>query len=146
MCICTVEILGDRWTLLLVSDRLFGAQHFNELERGLPGIPKALLTERLRRLQQVGALIRQNEPGSHRTCYRLTQAGLELYPVIESLTRWGAKWAFGEPEPAELNPVLLLWWMRDLAIQDKSIRPLHGSVPFQNGLLSARSLGLSAQP
>lgn len=114
-----VEILGDRWTLLIVRDLLSGAQHFNELERGLPGIPRALLTNRLRRLQQVGAILKQSEPGGRRTCYQLTPAGLELYPVIESLTRWGAKWAFGEPEPGELNPVLLLWWMRDLAKRDE---------------------------
>ena len=113
-----VEILGDRWTLLIVRDLLFGAQHFNDLERGLPGIPKALLTERLRRLQKVGAIVRHSERG-HKTCYELTPAGWELYPVIESLTRWGAKWAFGEPEPDELNPVLLLWWMRDLAKKDE---------------------------
>jgi DNA-binding HxlR family transcriptional regulator len=114
-----VEILGDRWTLLIVRDLLFGAQHFNDLERGLPGIPRALLAERLRRLQQVGAILRQNEPGSRRTSYQLTPAGWELYPVIESLTRWGAKWAFGEPQPEELNPVLLLWWMRDLTVREK---------------------------
>lgn len=109
-----VEIFGDRWTLLIVRDLLFGAQHFNELERGLPGIPKALLANRLRRLQQVGAITRQSDPGCRKSSYQLTPAGWELYPVIESLTRWGAKWAFGEPEPYELNPVLLLWWMRDL--------------------------------
>jgi DNA-binding HxlR family transcriptional regulator len=108
-----VEILGDRWTLLIVRDLLFGAHHFNELERGLPGIPKALLVQRLRRLQQIGAIERHNEPGSRRTRYQLTPAGWDLYPVIESLTLWGAKWAFDAPEPAELNPVLLLWWMRD---------------------------------
>ncbi|HZD57232.1 MAG TPA: helix-turn-helix domain-containing protein [Anaerolineales bacterium] len=108
-----VEILGDRWTLLIVRDLLLGAQHFNELERGLPGIPKALLAERLRRLQQVGAVERLSESGGRKSRYQLTPAGWELYPIIDSLTRWGAKWAFGEPEPAELNPVLLLWWMRD---------------------------------
>lgn len=113
------EILGDRWTLLIVRDLLFGAQHFNELERGLPGIPKALLTDRLRRLQHVGVLVRQSESGGRRTCYQLTAAGWELYPIIESLTRWGAKWAFGEPEPNELNPVLLLWWMRDLTKREE---------------------------
>jgi DNA-binding HxlR family transcriptional regulator len=68
---------------LIVRDLLFGAQHFNELERGLPGIPKALLTDRLRRLQQVGAIVRQSESVSRRTCYQLTPAGWELYPVIE---------------------------------------------------------------
>ncbi len=108
-----MEILGDRWTLLIVRDLLLGAQHFNALERGLPGIPRAVLAERLRRLQQIGVVERQLEFGRRKTRYLLTPAGWELYPVIESLTRWGARWAFGEPEPAELNPVLLLWWMRD---------------------------------
>lgn len=107
------EILGDRWTLLIVRDLLSGARHFNELERGLPGIPKALLSERLRRLQHVGVLERYSDPEGRKTSYQLTLAGKELYPIIESLTSWGAKWAFGEPEPAELDPLLLLWWMRD---------------------------------
>jgi DNA-binding HxlR family transcriptional regulator len=108
-----VEILGDRWTLLIVRDLLLGAQHFNELERGLPGISKALLAERLRRLQQVGVVERLGEARGRKSSYQLTPAGWGLYPIIDSLTRWGAEWAFGDPEPAELNPVLLLWWMRD---------------------------------
>lgn len=107
------EVLGDRWTLLIVRDLLLGVQHFNELERGLPGISKALLAERLRRLHQLGVVERHGDSGCRKTSYQLTSAGWELFPVIDSLTRWGAKWAFGEPEPAELNPVLLLWWMRD---------------------------------
>jgi DNA-binding HxlR family transcriptional regulator len=107
------EILGDRWTLLIVRDLLCGVGHFNALERGLPGIPKALLAERLRRLQKVGVVERTGDPSSRKTEYALTPAGWELYPVIESLTRWGAKWAFGDPEPGELNPLLLMWWMRD---------------------------------
>jgi DNA-binding HxlR family transcriptional regulator len=108
-----VEILGDRWTLLIVRDLLFGAQHFNALERGLPGIPRALLAERLRRLQHAGVVERSGDPHSRKTRYALTSAGWELFSIVESLTRWGAKWAFGEPEPEELNPVLLMWWMRD---------------------------------
>jgi DNA-binding HxlR family transcriptional regulator len=107
------EILGDRWTLLIVRDLLSGTHHFNELERGLPGIPRALLAERLRRLQQVGVLERQVAPSGRRTSYQLTQAGRELQPVIDVLLHWGAKWAFGEPELTELDPLLLLWWMRD---------------------------------
>jgi DNA-binding HxlR family transcriptional regulator len=113
------EILGDRWTLLIVRDLLSGAQHFNKLERGLPGIPKALLAERLRRLQQVGVIERRGDAGGRKTSYQLTAAGWELYPVVEGLTRWGAKWAFGDPEPAELDPLLLLWWMRDRVIRER---------------------------
>ena len=78
----SVEILGDRWTLLIVRDLLDGRDHFNDLERGLPGIPRAVLADRLRRLQSAGLLIRQVESNRHRTRYQLTQAGKELKPLL----------------------------------------------------------------
>lgn len=114
-----VELLGDRWTLLIVRDLICGMHHFNQLERGLPGISRPLLAERLKRLQQAGIVERAVGLAAHTTCYNLTDAGWELYPIIESLTRWGAKWAFGDPEPGELNPVLLLWWMRSRIHADR---------------------------
>jgi len=107
------EILGDRWTLLIVRDLLCGAQHFNELERGLPGISRGLLAERLRRLERVGVLERHVAQEGRQTSYHLTAAGRELQSVIDTLLHWGARWAFGEPDPTELDPVLLMWWMRD---------------------------------
>ncbi len=108
------EILGDRWTLLIVRDMLTGTCHFNDFERGLPGISRGLLADRLRRLVQVGIVEKlERENGRNRTQYQLTKAGEELYPVIDSLLNWGAKWAFGEPEQNDLDPILLLWWMRD---------------------------------
>ncbi|NKQ35803.1 MAG: helix-turn-helix transcriptional regulator [Chloroflexi bacterium] len=108
-----VEILGDRWTLLIVRDLLTGTCHFNDLERGLPGISRSLLSERLRRLQQTGLVEKVNQPDSRqRTAYYLTEAGQELQAVINSLLVWGARWAFEEPEESDLDPVLLLWWMR----------------------------------
>ncbi|HEX6033785.1 MAG TPA: helix-turn-helix domain-containing protein [Anaerolineales bacterium] len=115
----SVEILGDRWTLLIVRDLLDGRDHFNDLERGLPGIPRAVLADRLRRLQSAGLLERQVESSRRRTRYQLTQAGKELSPVIDALTRWGARWAFGEPDTSELDPILLLWWMRDRVYLDR---------------------------
>jgi hypothetical protein len=87
--------------------------HFNELERGLPRISRGLLAERLRRLQQLGIVERKDVPDRQRTSYQLTRAGMQLRGPVNSLTLWGAKWAFGDPEPAELDPVLLLWWMRN---------------------------------
>ena len=114
-----VEILGDRWTLLIVRDLLGGARSFTELERGLPGISKALLTERLKRLQGVQVIERQSMPGQRRTSYALTQGGWELAPLIEMLTQWGARWAFGEPQPSELDPLLLLWWMHDRVFREE---------------------------
>jgi DNA-binding HxlR family transcriptional regulator len=107
------EVLGDRWTLLIVRDLFYGAQHFNDLDRGLPGIPRALLVKRLRLLEQAGLLMRHDAPHGKKTCYELTRAGRELEPVIDALVMWGANWCFGEPTEEELDPVLLLWWMRD---------------------------------
>jgi DNA-binding HxlR family transcriptional regulator len=107
------EILGERWTLLIIRDFLTGARHFNELVRGLPGISRALLVRRLDSLEKEGVIEKQEiDRGRHNTEYRLTEAGEALAKVVESLLEWGARWAFGEPRPEELDPVLLLWWMR----------------------------------
>jgi DNA-binding HxlR family transcriptional regulator len=108
-----LEVVGDRWTLLIVRDLLTGTTQFNELERGLPGISRALLAERLRRLQRLGIVERSVvDSGRSRSTYRLTRAGTELHAVLDALLVWGAAWAFEAPTPEDLNPLLLLWWMR----------------------------------
>ena len=109
-----VEILGDRWTLLIVRDLLTGTCHFNDLERGLPGISRGLLAERLRRLERLEIVEKVYlENSRQRTAYYLTPAGKELQTVINALLVWGARWAFEEPQEKDLDPVLLMWWMRD---------------------------------
>jgi len=113
------EILGDRWTLLIVRDLLSGGRHFNDLERGLPGISRGLLSERLSRLQEAGVLDKHSRGRGRKTKYSLTAAGMELHGVINSLMVWGAKWAFGEPTEEQLDPVLLMWWMRDRVRRDQ---------------------------
>jgi DNA-binding HxlR family transcriptional regulator len=107
-----LEIVGDRWTLLIVRDFLTGTRHFNDLVRGLPGISRPLLSERLNRLEQAGVIEKHERGGSRSTEYCLTPAGEELLDVVEALMEWGAVWAFGEPREDELDPILLLWWMR----------------------------------
>lgn len=106
------EILADRWTLLIVRELLAGIRHFNDLDRGLPGISRALLVDRLRRLERMGVLQRRTGPEGRATEYALTGAGRQLQRVIDVLGAWGARWAFGDPRPSELDPVVLLWWMR----------------------------------
>lgn len=100
-----VEVLGDRWTLLIVRDMLIGATRFNEMARGLPGLSRALLSRRLRQLVNAG-LVRRTEDG-----YALTPAGEDLRPLVFGLADWGARHAFGDPRPDELDPELLMWWM-----------------------------------
>lgn len=115
-----LEILGDRWTLLIIRDMLGGTQHFNDIERGLPGISRSVLADRLRLLQEASIIEKHiNDAGRKTTEYHLTQAGWDLHGVINSLLMWGATWAFGDPSPEQLDPLLLMWWMRGRVNQDE---------------------------
>jgi DNA-binding HxlR family transcriptional regulator len=105
------QILGDRWTLLIVREMSFGVSHFNEMERCLPGISRSVLTQRLRHLEHVGLVERHAASAGGTVEYRLTAAGRDLKPVLRSLGEWAARWAFGDPDPAELHPDLLMRWI-----------------------------------
>ena len=105
------EIIADRWTPLVVRELLAGSRHFNTIERGLPGISRSLLASRLRTLEDAGVLLRRAGPQRNITEYELTDSGRDLEVVIDHLGAWGVRWAFGEPRPEELDPVLLLWKM-----------------------------------
>jgi DNA-binding HxlR family transcriptional regulator len=100
-----VEVLGERWTLLIVREMLTGARRFNEMARGLPGLSRALLTRRLRQLEAAGLVERAEDGG-----YDLTTAGHDLRPLVFGLAEWGARHAFGDPRPEELDPETLMWW------------------------------------
>jgi DNA-binding HxlR family transcriptional regulator len=103
------EIFGDRWTPLIVRELVLGSHRFNEIERGLPGISRSLLASRLRDLEQSGVV--QRLPGAHSRTpeYHLSESGRDLKQVIEALGAWGVRWAFGEPQPEELDAGLLVW-------------------------------------
>jgi DNA-binding HxlR family transcriptional regulator len=103
------ELLGDRWTLLIVREMILGSHRFNEIERGLPGISRSLLSSRLRSLVDAGIVERLPGARSHLPDYYLSEAGRDLKQVIEALGAWGVRCAFGEPTPEELDPVLLVW-------------------------------------
>ncbi len=89
-----------------MRDLLTGTSRFNELISGNPGLSRALLSRRLQQLVHAG-VIEHDDDGS----YRLTASGRDLEPVVFGLATWGARWTFGEPEPDELDPDLLLWWL-----------------------------------
>jgi DNA-binding HxlR family transcriptional regulator len=105
------ELLADRWTVLIIRELLADITHFNDLERGLPGVSRSLLAERLRRLVEAGVLERRAASRGMSVEYRLTAAGRELQQLIDIFGSWGARWAFGDPRPNELDPIVLLWWM-----------------------------------
>lgn len=105
------EVLGDRWTLLIVRELLGGATGFNELQRGLPGISRSVLADRLRSLERAEIVARRRGPGGRTLGYRLTPAGRDLESVVQAIGEWGATWAFTDPRPEELDPDLLIVWM-----------------------------------
>ncbi len=105
------EILGDRWTLLIVRELLGGASGFNELHRGLPGISRSVLTDRMRALERTEVVERRTGPKGRTLEYRLTSAGRDLEPVVQAIGEWGATWSFTEPRRDELDPDLLIVWM-----------------------------------
>ncbi|WP_454044268.1 winged helix-turn-helix transcriptional regulator [Cellulosimicrobium sp. Marseille-Q8652] len=104
-----MEVLDERWTLLVVRELLAGSTRFNELRRGNPKMSPALLAKRLRTLERAG-VVRRSEAGG-RSAYRLTAAGEELRPVVESLGAWGARW-ISELGEEDLDPHLLFWDVR----------------------------------
>jgi DNA-binding HxlR family transcriptional regulator len=101
-----MELLDERWTLLVVRELLCGSRHFNELRRGVPRMSPALLSKRLRTLVQAGVVERRED--GNRVEYLLTPAGEELEPIVAALGTWGTRWI---PELGEehLDPHLLLW-------------------------------------
>lgn len=104
-----MELLDERWTLLVIRELLAGSTRFNDLRRGVPHMSPALLSKRLQRLEHAG-LVRKRVDGVH-TSYAVTQSGEELRPIIEGLAQWGVRW-IGELGQADLDPHLLLWDMR----------------------------------
>jgi DNA-binding HxlR family transcriptional regulator len=100
-----MELLDERWTLLVVRELVTGSQHFNALRRGLPRMSPSLLSKRLQQLTRAGVVNRTDDGR-----YVLTAAGEELRPVVEALGGWGVRW-IGELGDADLDPQLLLWDM-----------------------------------
>jgi DNA-binding HxlR family transcriptional regulator len=105
------EVFADRWTPLILRELLAGACGFNQLHRGLPGVSRSLLLDRLRSLERAGVLTNTPNSRGKAAQYALTAAGLDLQAVIESLGDWGARWAMRDPDPNELDPYLVVLWI-----------------------------------
>lgn len=104
-------VLADRWTPLIVRELILGSRRFNDIDRGLPGISRSLLMQRLRHLERKGVLERVPISGGRGHEYQLTPAGRDLEVVIMSIGEWAVRWMFAEPEPQDVDPVTLTWWL-----------------------------------
>jgi DNA-binding HxlR family transcriptional regulator len=100
-----LDVVGERWTLLIVRELLHGPQRFTDLRVGLPGIPPNLLTARLRELEEAGLIGRRELPApAARTVYELTEEGRGLEPTIRALARWGMH-RLPPPDDGNLSPL-----------------------------------------
>ncbi len=98
----TLDVVGERWTLLLIRELLTGPKRFGDLQASLRGLGTGLLAARLKHLEHEGLAHRITLPPPARTpAYALTEAGEELGPAILALARWGLKWAMGERQATE---------------------------------------------
>jgi DNA-binding HxlR family transcriptional regulator len=91
---CTADIIGAKWTAVIVHDLSEGPRRFSELERSCPGISPRTLSERLRVLEQDGFIARASE--RRRVDYQLTDKGEALLPIIDEMRRFGHEWLVPE--------------------------------------------------
>lgn len=103
------EIVGERWTLLVLRELMLGARRFNDIHRGVPRISPSLLSRRLKALERTGIVERRQECG--RTEYVPSEAGEELMPAIESLAVWGKHWLPATLSQDNADPDLVMWDM-----------------------------------
>ena len=113
-----MELLDERWTMLIVRELGCGSERFNDLRRGVPQMSPTLLSKRLQQLTRAGIVERRADGTDVR--YVLTEAGRELWPIVEAVGTWGIRW-IGELGDEDLDPKLLLWDMH------RNIN--HGAVP-----------------
>ncbi|WP_101756789.1 helix-turn-helix domain-containing protein [Oceanicoccus sp. KOV_DT_Chl] len=102
------DIVGDKWTLLILRELFFGACRYNEFQRAMPRISPTILSKRLKHLEQHGLVIRKSA-AQRSVEYHLTACGRELAPVIDGLARWGLRWARDQLCDSDLDAGTFMW-------------------------------------
>ena len=109
-----LDLVGERWSLLVVRELLLGPKRFTDLRHGLPNASTNILSERLRDLEAGGVIVhRKLPPPASASVYELTEWGRELEPVVTKLGAWGARSPF-PPEVREIGPDSIVLALRSL--------------------------------
>lgn len=111
------EILGTRWTPIILRNLLMGSTTFTDIADGAPGIPRSLLSSRLRDLERTGVIERRPSPDGRGSIYGLTGAGNDLHDVMLALGTWGERWLELAPEHVDPGVVLDSWCRHYLATE-----------------------------
>ena len=105
------EVVADRWTPLILRELILGNTRFNEIARGMPGISRSLLVQRLRHLERKGVVELLPSPGGRGNEYHLTPAGRDLEAVVTAIGRWAVEWLYDDVSLDDVDMVTLTWWM-----------------------------------
>jgi DNA-binding HxlR family transcriptional regulator len=143
-----LDVVGERWALLVVRELLHGPKRFADLHRGLPGTSQNVLTQRLRELEASGVLVRRRAlPPAGGLVYELTDRGLGLEPVLLALGHWGSPLPPGPESADELSPDALVVALRT-TFQPAAAAEVDGTVrlelPIDAFLITVRDGDLEA--
>jgi DNA-binding HxlR family transcriptional regulator/putative sterol carrier protein len=126
-----LDIVGERWTLLVVRELLTGPKRFKDLLEGLPGIGTNLLTARLKDLEGYGVVHRVTlPPPAASKVYELTELGRSLEPIIAALGRWGLEFLGAPDQEVDLRPAWAVVALR-CALKQEAVRGLQETYEFQ---------------
>lgn len=113
------EILGEKWTILIVRELLMGSTRFSELQRGLGLISPTILTKRLTMLDEQGLVFRRRIPGQRGFEYLPTESCKELLPILLSLGEWGMRWARKNLTDSDYDVNLLMLYLERSIVAEK---------------------------
>jgi DNA-binding HxlR family transcriptional regulator len=126
-----LDLVGERWALLVVRELLLGPKRFSDLRADLPGISPNVLSQRLKDLEDIGVIVREElPPPAARSVYALSEWGHELEPVLQQLGRWGAR-SPSRPQ-APISLATLITAMKTM-FHPPAAQGLSGSVALQIG-------------
>ncbi|MEV4512769.1 helix-turn-helix domain-containing protein [Dactylosporangium sp. NPDC049525] len=134
---CTIaralDVVGERWALLVVRELLFGPRRFSDIRRGLPGASSNLVADRLRELEAREVIHRRRlPPPAASWVYELTPRGRRLEPVLDALGEWGGELP-RPPEPFALSAASVLLYLRGAARPDPAEPPATFRVELRTG-------------
>lgn len=132
------EILGEKWTILIIRELLMGSTRFSSLQRGLGFISPTLLTKRLGMLEERGLLYRRRIPGQRGYEYQPTESCRELVPILTSIGNWGMRWASNNLSETDYDVQLLMLYL------ERSIDP--GQLPGTETVLQFHFSDIEAAP
>jgi DNA-binding HxlR family transcriptional regulator len=115
------EIIGEKWTLLVIRELLMGGTRFNELQRGLSHISPTMLSKRLDSLAEHGLVLKKKIPAQKGFEYFATKSCQELLPIIQSLGDWGMRWARSNLTEKDYDVELLMVYLKRSIVQEKFV-------------------------